>query len=184
MKPFFIFGLPRSRTAWLSTWLTHNDRVCRHDALSQQPSVTRFVIMGQPGNGFVETAGSMFVRTIYNNFRDAKFAIVRRPETEVVASLYRCGLHDVSYSVRESSRSLREATDYLISRTSVFQIGFDELDNVERLGALWTHLRGDEHDEERTRQMVDFRIVKINPFWNALPEDFVREEETLRRKGK
>ncbi len=30
MRPFVVFGLPRSRTAWLSRFLTYGDWVCGH----------------------------------------------------------------------------------------------------------------------------------------------------------
>src|SRR5262245_11295408 len=31
MMPFFVPGLPRSRTAWLANWLTTDTSLCLHD---------------------------------------------------------------------------------------------------------------------------------------------------------
>ena len=90
--PFFILGLPRSRTAWLATWLTYGGRTCWHDALANVRNVAGLRTLADEGAvGFAETAGSYFPRVLHREFPNAKYVFVTRLSTSVEASLDRLG---------------------------------------------------------------------------------------------
>ena len=87
IRPFFILGLPRSRTFWLSKFLTYRDWTCGHEELRHIRSFEDVKSwLSQPCVGSAETALSPFWRLLP---KDARLVIVRRPVAEVKDSLLR-----------------------------------------------------------------------------------------------
>lgn len=86
-RPFFILGLPRSRTYWLSRFLTYRDWTCGHEELRHLRSFEDVKSwLSQPCVGSAETALAPFWRLIPE---DAQIVIIRRPVAEVKDSLLR-----------------------------------------------------------------------------------------------
>lgn len=90
MTPFFITGLPRSRTAWLANFFTWRESFCHHDALRMGLSVealreqlesvpARYV--GDSDSGLV-----MFAEQIVKEWPDARWLLVQRPVRECLES--------------------------------------------------------------------------------------------------
>ena len=87
VPPFVIFALPRSRTAWLSQFLTYGDWRCEHDALAIVRSVPEALArLAVPRTGFAETGAAPWWRFLPAGTR---VVLVRRPIAEVVASAMR-----------------------------------------------------------------------------------------------
>ena len=81
-RPFVVFGLPRSRTTWLSRFLTYADWVCGHDELRHMRSMDDISAwFSQPCTGTVETSGAASWRLLDTTAPGARVAIVRRPKT-------------------------------------------------------------------------------------------------------
>ena len=84
---FLVLGLPRSRTAWLSKFLTYREWYCGHEELRHMRSLddvrTWFL---QPCTGSAETIAAPFWRLIDPA---TKLVIVRRDPGEVIESLMR-----------------------------------------------------------------------------------------------
>ena len=88
MPPFVIFGLPRSRTAWLSRFLTYGDHVCGHEELRHMRSMDDVrTWFDQPCIGTAETAAAPWWRMLDRFAPGARVVVVRRPVMEVVDSL-------------------------------------------------------------------------------------------------
>lgn len=82
---FVILALPRSRTKWLSTFLTYADWQCGHDELRHCRSLADvWSWLSQPCTGTVETAGAPFWRLIPDGVR---VVTIRRPVEQVAMSL-------------------------------------------------------------------------------------------------
>lgn len=92
MKPFFITGLPRCRTAWLANFLTWGDSFCYHEAVTRcatmsdlttifrsVPIGTRYVGDADPSLGYVPLA-------ILEEYPDCRIAFIHRPLEESVES--------------------------------------------------------------------------------------------------
>lgn len=90
IRPFFVLGLPRSRTFWLSRLLTYRDWSCGHEELRHIRSFEDAKSwLSQPCTGSAETALAPFWRLIP---KDARLVIVRRPVAEVKDSLLRLSM--------------------------------------------------------------------------------------------
>ncbi len=96
-KKFFIYSLPRSRTTWLSAWLTTDQSLCLHEAGNK---VNRWEDLPEYMNSFhgYEYVGNsdcgniMIANEINTMFPDATSVIIWRPLDEVMDSLKSVGL--------------------------------------------------------------------------------------------
>lgn len=176
---FIILASPRSRTAWLSTWLSDQGHVCHHDLLAKVDDP--LTLKDQLGfdNGTIETAGGSYYRTLFQLFPRARFLIVRRAEREIALSLQR---HGVSLATAHLSlNALCEAEAWLRPRTNLMCVDFKDLSDERTLDSLWSHLRGGLHDLNRTRRLVKMRIERINPFWSEVAPQVLSYEQCLRQ---
>lgn len=105
MPPFIIYSLPRSRTFWLSRFLTYGDWVCGHDEARRARGLDDVrAWFEQPNIGTVETAVAPWWRLVQKYQPDIRTVVVRRPVAEVVDSLLRAGL-DVDPTVLSRAMS-------------------------------------------------------------------------------
>jgi hypothetical protein len=107
---FFIMGLPRSRTAWLSNWFTSDTSICLHDASrfcgKEGPKQLRSIIHKTdafiswngwydkitPKREYYGTADSVngwWFNSLEELFPKAKFALIDRNYDEVAVSCER-----------------------------------------------------------------------------------------------
>jgi hypothetical protein len=88
---FFILGMPRTRTAWLSVLLTHGDTFCFHEGTSGFNSVEDYAkALRERSESCVGDANPSLVFHIdflLREFPDARFLFVRRPSAESLESL-------------------------------------------------------------------------------------------------
>ena len=91
-QPFIIYALPRSRTTWLSKFLTYDKWTCQHDLCAEVGSVAEAVdFLKQPYTG---TACSGLVeawRPLRYKLPAAREVAVVRPIEEVKESLSKAG---------------------------------------------------------------------------------------------
>lgn len=87
MAPFVVFALPRSRTKWLSAFLSYTDWRCGHDEAIRLRSVEDVKSwFAQPNTGTVETGVAPFWRLIQSKCPDVRFVTIRRRVDEAIAS--------------------------------------------------------------------------------------------------
>jgi|TARA_R100001530_G_scaffold120868_3_gene88210 hypothetical protein len=107
---FFILGLPRSRTAWLSNWFTTRDSICLHDpsrlcaksGAKQLHSILHKSDAFIPWNGWyddttpkrnyygsADSVNGWWFSELENLFPNAKFALIERNYDEVAVSCER-----------------------------------------------------------------------------------------------
>lgn len=83
---FIVYGLPRSRTFWLSKFLTYADWTCGHEEIRHARSLDDVTSwFKQPCVGTVETAAAPYWRLI--QAYEPKTVVIRRDVNEVIASL-------------------------------------------------------------------------------------------------
>jgi hypothetical protein len=93
--PFVIFALPRSRTAWMASYLSHRQCNVGHDITIECKHPEDFFADFAPSGpmlGTVETGAVMAWKLIRQRLPEAKFVVVRRPLGDVKASLGQFGL--------------------------------------------------------------------------------------------
>lgn len=141
MKPFFITGLPRSRTAWLSVVFTIGDSFCFHEALRFTRNGTEMLAMfKQTGAKHVGNSDSLlpfFYNDIARYFPDAPIVIIERDPKEVFESLERV------FGVK-SQLIIDETLVRLESiRHDALIVDYSDLDNEPVLRKMWAHCLGD-----------------------------------------
>lgn len=91
MKTFFIMGLPRSGTAWLSNFLTWGESFCFHEVTfgcASMDSIRQaFANVQQPIVGTVDTAAILFYKQLHKQFPESKFLFIVRDKAAVKRSL-------------------------------------------------------------------------------------------------
>lgn len=183
--PFFIFAPPRSRTAWLSAWLSYGGKACWHDALAAVEGVEGLKALYNDGSeicGFAETAGCIFPRSILEAFPDAKFLFVSRLHQHSVDSLNRLGQNGEAV-MQQVNRAMSESIAYLRPRAPVAFVPMEHLDQADTLASLWAFLRGDEMPVDHTMMMLQLRITKKHPFGGKPSITALLHEEKLTREN-
>lgn len=126
--PFIVFSLPRSRSAWLTHFLSYPPKKVGHDIIVYCNHVSDFVKMYSDGmDGTCETATVLAHRLIRHLMPSVKFAVIRRPRSEVVSSLAKFGV-----SAPEGELEARDAMlDQVSAMPGTLTLGYDMLDSPD-----------------------------------------------------
>lgn len=90
MDPFFVFGLPRSRTAWLSAMLSLGSRICYHEIESECESFADFTkTIRDDGNS--STAAWRLLPQLKIRFPKMRYIWVHRKANKLSESCAKAG---------------------------------------------------------------------------------------------
>jgi len=134
--PFFVSGLPRSRTAWMANWLTTDHSLCLHD----EPFAVNKVALGRM-TGF---SGS----EICTQFDDVEKAfpvspwviILRKPADAFESFMLASGLDRTAEAVALWWDARLKLLAQLCRKPNVEAIPFDDLDSEQTARQVWSHL--------------------------------------------
>lgn len=151
-SPFVIFGLPRSRTRWLATWLTPRIAPVGHDLAITSDSVQDFISQLWMRPGTVETGAMCAHRLIRQAIPDARFVTIRRSRSQVSASLCQFGV--------EMDDDLARRDTYLdeIESAGALRIDYPALNSVTVCADLWSFLLGVPFDFDHWRAFSNQNI--------------------------
>lgn len=155
MIPFVVFSLPRSRSAWLSHFL-RKDRKVGHDIGLECDTPDDFLSMLSPGMlaGTCET-GAMFAYSLLKReIPHIRILVIRRPASEVNASLEKIGVMGQADPMVEGERLLR----VISTDPGVTTIKFSDLEKPAVLEWIYAHLTGESVDPAWLAQMRAFNI--------------------------
>jgi len=149
-SPFLIFSMPRSRSAWLSNFLSTGSVLCLHDGLrfSRDPpsikSVFDAVAEGSPHKdpiiGNCDNGMCLFADEVMAEMPDAKYAVVMRKPGRVRVSLSKL-LPDLDADVVDNIVDKSwEAMKDLAARGIGPVVDFDDLTEPKVGRYLWEHL--------------------------------------------
>lgn len=162
MRNFVVFSLPRSRTAWLSVFLSHGEWICGHDEirhLRQLEDARSW--LAQPMTGTVETAAAPFWRLVQHMRPDLRLVTIRRDPDEVAESAVRCGLaSDLDMTVKVMRR-LDRKLGQIERRTGARSFRFEDLKREDVCADLFEHLLPHKHDSARWAEL-DRTNLQIN----------------------
>lgn len=151
--PFVVFALPRSRTHWLSRFLTCGGWNCGHDQAQHVRSVAdvrSWLSLWRVGT--VETAAAPFWRMLATMRPDAKVVVVRRPVPDVVASLKATGVQLDWVAIEKYLRRADRKLDAIAAHfPGALSVQFDDLRTEGTCRAVFEHCLGIPHDAERWR---------------------------------
>lgn len=147
-SPFVIFALPRSRTAWLSCFLTYREWVCAHEEIRHARSLEDVrAWLKQPCVGSAETAASPWWRLLREYAPETRVVTVRRPVADVVGSLRRSGMPLDYASVERRMRMLDHKLDQIEARwPGVLSVRFSDLESEKACRSVFEHCLPYAHD--------------------------------------
>lgn len=91
---FIVYGLPRSRTFWLSQFLSYREWTCGHDEIRHVRSLRDVDDwFSQPCTGTAETAAAPWWRLTHSRVSNLRVVVVRRPVEDVLSSLAALGIN-------------------------------------------------------------------------------------------
>ena len=137
MRPFVVFALPRSRTAWMSRYLSYDGRfLVGHDIAARSDSIEGFFRNFDEGlSGTVETGAMMGWRLFREKFPDAPIVTVRRPITDVELSLAQFGVYP-----REGDLKARAAIlDEIEKEPGMLTMSFRDLYSASNRRRVFEH---------------------------------------------
>lgn len=147
-SPFIVLSLPRSRSYWLSRFLSFREWSCGHDDarfFRGMDDVRSW--LSQDCVGSAETAVSPFWRLIRAIRPDAKIVIVRRSVDEVVTSILATGYPRDRESLTAQMSALDKKLDQIEKRVpGVLSVKFAGLKQEQTCAELFEHCLPYRHD--------------------------------------
>jgi hypothetical protein len=148
--PFIVYGLPRSRTFWLSLYLSAAGWSVGHDQARYVRTLDDVKSwLSMPWTGTVETAAAPWWRLVQHLRPDVRVVTIRRDPAEVVESLLRTGLSFDLSTLERRIKRLDAKLDQIEARVpGCMSIRFEDLAREETCLALAGHV-GVPHNHER-----------------------------------
>lgn len=121
MTPFFITGLPRSRTAWMAAFLTDGDVLCIHENMKFCSTKAEFYArMYHPEYRIGNSDSGLMMTEFQQVFPNAPTVIIERPLDDVLQSL-----HEIEIPV---PREVLEDMQSRLSKLKGMRVEFENLD--------------------------------------------------------
>jgi len=148
MTPFVIFALPRSRTRWLSRFLSYGDWHCGHEELMHCRTLDDVRSwLAQPCTGTAETAAAPFWRLLTAYAPDARVVVIRRPVAAVVASLMALRLGFNEGVLTLAMRRMDAKLDQIAARLpGALSVPFEDLATEAGCARVFEHCLPYRHD--------------------------------------
>lgn len=140
-RPFVVYALPRSRTAWLSNFLTYGGWQCGHeDSVFMREVADLPAYFGRSRVGAVDTAAAPGWRLIDHLVPGIRRAVIRRPLAEVYDTMM--ALPKVAFDPRKL-RNIIEYVDRMLDEISAqpgtLTLPWDALNDEAGVRALFEH---------------------------------------------
>lgn len=136
LTPFIVYALPRSRTAWLSAFLTYGKWSCHHERAIDMRSLADIrAFFAAPHTGSVETGAAQGWWIVNHCAPGIRSAVIRRPVDDVVRSVLDVDVSGVAVYDEAILRRNMEYGDRMLAQISdqpgVLTLDFDDLDTEE-----------------------------------------------------
>ena len=141
--PFIIFTLPRSRSAWLSHWLSyikdgHRVKSVAHDGFSKCSTVAECLALFYAPvgglSGTVETGAAFAYPLIRDKMPRARLLVVQRDPTECLKSLMVKGVRPDPEDWAQRVRDL-----WAVSASGVRTIAYEDIDLESCAKWIWEY---------------------------------------------
>lgn len=160
MTPFLVLAQPRSRTAWLSSFLTYGPWYCGHEEARHLRSIEDAASwLNTPFTGSAETAVAPYWRTLVKLRPDVKIVTVRRPVQESIDSFNKLPFQWDQTFLRNRVEQIDRKLDQIKARLSgVMEVNFHDLTDEATCAALFEHCLELPHNSPRWQQMSTMNI--------------------------
>lgn len=145
---FIVYALPRSRTFWLSRFLSYGDWQCGHDQIRYARTLEDLrAWLSMPAAGTVETAAAPWWRLVQKMRPDIKTVVVRRPVDQCMASLLKTGVQFDIPTLRRELHHLDAKLDQIEHRVpGAISVAFDDLADERVCQRVFEHCLPYRHD--------------------------------------
>lgn len=123
--PFIILSLPRSRSAWLSAFLSYPPKRCGHDLAAESSSIPDFLCRIAKVDGTCETGAVIGWPLIRKFIPQARIVVIKRPVADIEQSLAHFGVVPVCGELDER----RQMLDACATQPDVASFDFADLDD-------------------------------------------------------
>jgi len=152
--PFIVYGLPRSRTYWLSRFLSYGDYQCGHDQIRYArgiDDVKSWLAMDFAGTS--ETAAAPWWRLVQNYRPDIRSVVIRRPVRDSVESWLSLDMDGVCTLDRPGTEKLFARLDHKLDQIEkrvpgVLSVRYDDLNDEATCARVFEHCLPYRHDHE------------------------------------
>jgi hypothetical protein len=134
-NPFFIVGLPRSRTAWFAEYFTAMGHKCHHEFLKHCKSRDDFY--NEMGKGVGDSDCMLSLTNFQEKFPSAPTLIVHRPIGSIMKSAEKLGI--------DASKDLLVILNSINKNLLGLHVDFSDIDS--KLREISYFLVGDFHQE-------------------------------------
>ncbi len=155
MKPgFIVYALPRSRTAWMSKFLSYGGWSCWHEMAIFMRQIEDFqTILAEPRIGTVETAMAQGWRLLHHYQPQINAVVVKRPIDEVVKSMLATNLKGYATYDKEKLIGVMEYGNRMLDDVAknlpnCLKLEFSDLDTKDGCAALFEHCLPFKFDQE------------------------------------
>jgi hypothetical protein len=151
LLPYMVFSAGRSRTMWLSAFLTYGICVCNFEATAKVSSLQEVLTMlSIPGMGAAETLAAPAWPLLLTAEPRLRTVVVRRPIDEILASLVAATEKDHLEldlpRLRHLLEYVRRALDKLALQPQTLTVDFHELAQESVCAAIFEHCLPYKHD--------------------------------------
>jgi hypothetical protein len=146
--PFVIHSLGRSRSAWLSQFLSYGGWACHHEQAVRMRSFDDVrALFSRRRTGTAETAAAPGWPLLKQLVPGIRAAVVRRPIDDVVASMMALDLRGFAYDRDALHRNISyvaRTLDRISAEPGVLTLDYSDLETEAGCGALFRHCLGAE----------------------------------------
>lgn len=162
---FFIFCLPRSRSAWIANLLTWGPSLCYHELIPECPDFSDFAkAFDRPGiTGNADSTNVLFCDYIFSAFPEARYVWIDRNPDDIDESVKNIG---TEMMLPEEMKRLASAVRLDIAKRGHLLLDFDNW-SPESTRKLWEWcLPGIEFPVLRNDQLEHMNVQITRDWWN------------------
>jgi len=149
---FLVLGLPRSRTAWLSNFLTYGDVTCTHEGLNGCTTLKEYKAKFRSGSGDSNTGLAFFeFEPLFTDFKKIIIDSDIRKSVEYTKHMF--GMDNF-----EQMEILKKRLDSLDG----LHIEYHDIDN--KLETIWDYVSRYQFNDGRAEQLIRLNIQVCVPF--------------------
>lgn len=187
--PFIVYTAGRSRTAWLSSFLTYGDYRCHNEVaikFRRMSEVQRFFADDKTGSA--ETAAAPGWRLINHCAPSIRTVVVQRDEKDIVASFARMEIAKIAAVNEERLRKVvayeNRCLEAISAQPGTLTVRFEDLDKPSVCKAVFEHCLPYEFDfdwwEEMSRRNVQSDVLSLVRYY----QDNIEDVENFKRDSK
>lgn len=157
---FIGLALPRSRTAWLSKFLTYGEWTCGHEELRHMRNLDDVRSwVDQPNTGTIETVAAGSWRLLSKMAPDAHILVIRRPVKEAVESMMALpGLTFDREGLAKGLQAFDRKLEQIEARMRCLSVRYEDLNREQTCRLIFEYCLPYKHDHDHWKALAGINI--------------------------